>query len=122
MAGDCELLLITTPDQEINEFGFYEPAPADAELKTGIFGFEKSVGFSEFYRAAQAGYQAQMKVDVYREEYGGESIVEIGNPPVRVTVLRTYADPKKPDLIELTLGNLATRNNEEYPEVEADDG
>jgi hypothetical protein len=32
-----------------------------------LFGNKKSVGYSEFYKAAVAGYAAELKVDVYTE-------------------------------------------------------
>jgi len=119
MAGDCEITLIAVNDPaegETNGHGFYKPPQEGSESKTTVFCKKKSVGSSEFYRAMQAGYKAEMKIDVFKEEYDGQGFAEIGEPPRRFKVLRTFEDPNKQDVIELTLGDLSTRNDEETDE------
>ena len=71
-------------------------------------------GFSEFYKAQQAGYTTELKFDVYSFEYAGQQIVEY---PVssgkRYRVLRTYTPPNG-EFTELTLVDL--------PEAEGSSG
>ena len=107
---EITLIAIEEPEERVNANGFpNEPQ----ETRTVLFGNKKSVGFSEFYKAAVAGYAAGMKVDVYTEEYGGQKLAEVDG--VRYKVLRTYRDPKNTDITELTLSDL--------PEAqEAEDG
>lgn len=102
----CEqitLIALADPSPRTNEHGF----PADREeTATTIFADKKSVGFSEFYKAQQAGYTTELKFDVYSFEYAGQQIVEY---PVssgkRYRVLRTYT-PTNGELTELTLVDL----------------
>lgn len=102
----CEqitLIALADPSPRTNEHGF----PADREeTATTIFADKKSVGFSEFYKAQQAGYTTELKFDVYSFEYTGQQIVEY---PVssgkRYRVLRTYTPPNG-ELTELTLVDL----------------
>lgn len=102
----CEqitLIALADPSPRTNEHGF----PADREeTATTIFADKKSVGFSEFYKAQQAGYTTELKFDVYSFEYNGQQIVEY---PVssgkRYRVLRTYTPPNG-ELTELTLVDL----------------
>ena len=72
----CEqitLIALADPTPRTNEHGF----PADREeTATTIFADKKSVGFSEFYKAQQAGYTTELKFDVYSFEYAGQQIVE----------------------------------------------
>lgn len=107
---EITLIAIEEPEERVNANGFpNEPQ----ETRTVLFGNKKSVGFSEFYKAAVAGYAAELKVDVYTEEYGGQKLAEVDG--VRYKVLRTYRDPKNTDITELTLSDL--------PEAqEAEDG
>ena len=107
---EITLIAIEEPEERVNANGFpNEPQ----ETRTVLFGNKKSVGFSEFYKAAVAGYAAELKVDVYTEEYGGQKLAEVDG--VRYKDLRTYRDPKNTDITELTLSDL--------PEAqEAEDG
>jgi len=76
--------------------------------RTTVFCFQKSVGFNEFFKAKQAGYTEQMKVDVYAFEYDGQTVAEYEGKQYRI--LRTYKDPKTDgEYIELTLSDLKER-------------
>lgn len=99
---EITLIAQTPPAEKVNENGF--PNAAE-ETRTTVFGNVKSVGYSEFYKAAQAGFEAEMKCDVYAEEYHGERLAEYEGR--RFKVIRTYRDPKKPDEIELTLSDIS---------------
>lgn len=44
----------------------------------------KSAGYSEFYKAAQAGFQVELKVDVYTEEYEGQQAAELNGKRYKV--------------------------------------
>lgn len=88
------------PAERVNANGF----PVDPEeTKTTVFGNVKSVGYSEFWKAAAAGVQTELKADVYTEEYGGQRAVEIGGK--RYKVLRTFTS-KNGEITELTLTDL----------------
>lgn len=69
------------------------------------------------YRAVKGGarngrkYAAELKFDVYTEEYGGQKLAEVDG--VRYKVLRTYRDPKNPDITELTLSDLSEATEDE---------
>lgn len=112
---EITLIAQTPPAERVNENGF--PNEAE-ETRTTIFCNVKSVGFSEFYEAAKAGYEAALKVDVYAEEYEGQRLAEYDG--VRYKVLRTYKNPKKPDEIELTLSDLTEVTDD--PDEEDGDG
>ena len=88
--GDQITLIAVTPptDDSTNKHGF---PVSDPETATTVFADKKSVGYSEFYKASQAGYTAEIKFDVRSFEYSGERIVEypIGSG-TRYRVLRTY--------------------------------
>ena len=99
--NEITLIAQTPPAERVNENGF--PNECE-ETRTTVFGNVKSVGYSEFYKAAQAGYEAEMKCDVYNEEYSGQRLAEYEGR--RFKILRTYRDPKKPDEIELTLSDI----------------
>ena len=100
---EITLINLEAPEERVNANGFpNEPK----ETRTVLFGNKKSVGFSEFYKAQQAGYTTELKFDVYSFEYAGQQIVEY---PVssgkRYRVLRTYTPPNG-ELTELTLVDL----------------
>ena len=101
------LIALTDNTPRTDDNGF--PLPR-AEKATTVFADKKSVGYSEFYKAAQAGYSAEMKFDVHSMEYAGEQTVEypVGSG-TRYRVLRTYLHGSG-EYTELTLVNL--------PEVE----
>lgn len=97
------LILLTDKKPSTDENAF--PVPS-AEVKTTVFADKKSVGVSEFYKAAQAGYTAELKFDVYSLEYAGQQNVEYpAGSGKRYRVLRTYT-PKNGELTELTLVDL----------------
>jgi hypothetical protein len=107
------LIALGEPAEATNEHGF----PADKpETTITVFADKKSVGYSEFYKASQAGYTAEMKFDVWACEYNGQKIVEY---PVasgtRYRVLRTY-NHNNGEIIELTLVDLPEA--QEAPEEE----
>lgn len=101
-----ELTLITTapPAEKTDANGFTNP---DVETALTVFANKKSVGYSEFYKAAQAGYAVELKFDVHTEEYTGQTLAEFEGK--RYKVLRTYVDPKMGDTIELTLSDMTER-------------
>lgn len=89
------------PAERVNANGF----PIEREqTKTTVFGNVKSVGYSEFWKAAAAGVQTQIKADVHTEEYGGQRAVEISGK--RYKVLRTFTS-KNGEITELTLTDLS---------------
>ncbi|MDL2206491.1 hypothetical protein LJC33_06215 [Eubacteriales bacterium OttesenSCG-928-N13] len=110
------LIALSEPEELTNEHGFPVDKP---EAATTVFADKKSVGYSEFYKASQAGYMAEMKFDVRALEYSGQEIVEF---PVasgkRYRVLRTYLH-KNGEFIELTLVNLPEA--QDAPEAEGGD-
>ena len=94
--GD-EITLIAQkpPDEAVNANGFQnEPE----EARKSIFCNVKSAGYSEFYKAAQAGFQVELKVDVYK----------------------TYVN-KSGEITELTLSDLPVEESEE-PDSGAEGG
>jgi hypothetical protein len=118
MAWTDEIMLVSYPADEdtqaaLDSHGF--PAVPDGEILTEVYADVKSVGFKEFYAAQQAGYTAEMKLGIYKAEYSGQRIVAIGD--ARFRVLRTYCDPKTPDLIELTLSDLSQQRSEAIGEI-----
>lgn len=109
---------------EITLIAAADPAPEDAvnangfpvereEVKTTVFGNVKSVGYSEFWKAANAGVQTELKADVHTEEYEGQRMVEIGGK--RYKVLRTYMS-KNGEITELTLTDLSEVPDEDTPD------
>lgn len=110
--GD-EITLIAQkpPDEAVNANGFQnEPE----EVRKTIFCNVKSAGYSEFYKAAQAGFQVELKVDVYTEEYEGQQAAELNGK--RYRVLKTYVN-KSGEETELTLSDLPVEEG-----AEPDDG
>lgn len=103
---EITLIALIDPAERVNEHGFRNP---QAEAKTTVFANQKSVGYSEFYKAAQAGYETTLKFDVYKAEYDGQKLAEYNGK--RYRILRTYEDPKRPDELELTLSDLTERGN-----------
>lgn len=97
------LIALSDPSPSTNEHGF---PVARIETATTVFADKKSVGFSEFYKAQQAGYTTELKFDVHSFEYEEQQIVEY---PVssgkRYRVLRTYTHGNG-EFTELTLVNL----------------
>jgi len=97
------LIALADPSPRTNEHGF--PVPRD-ETATTVFADKKSIGFSEFYKAAQAGYTTELKFDVYSFEYSGQQIVEYPvSSGTRYRVIRTYLHGNG-EFTELTLVNL----------------
>lgn len=101
------LISLAEPSERTNEHGFHVK---QKEAATTVFANKKSVGYSEFYKAAQAGYETTLKFDVYKAEYAGQKLAEYGGK--RYRILRSYEDPKKPDEVELTLSDLAERGDD----------
>lgn len=100
-AEEITLIAQEKPSEPLDSEGF---ANNPIETTVTVFGNKKSVGNSEFYRAAQAGYQTELKVDVYTEEYTGQPLAEVEGR--RYRVLRTYTS-KNGEITELTLSNLS---------------
>ena len=97
------LIALSDPSPATNEHGFPAKRPENA---TTVFADKKSVGFSEFYKAQQAGYTTELKFDVHSFEYKEQQIVEY---PVssgkRYRVHRTYLHGNG-EFTELTLVDL----------------
>lgn len=98
-----EITLIKLTGGGTNENGF---PTKPGETATTVFCNKKSVGYSEFYKARQAGYNTVMKVDVHAEEYVEQEQAEYCGK--RYEILRTYTD-KSGELTELTLSDLSER-------------
>lgn len=97
------LIALADPSPRTNEHGF---PVSRTETATTVFADKKSVGYSEFYKAAQAGYTTELKFDVYSFEYTGQQIVEYPvSSGTRYRVLRTYLHGNG-EFTELTLVNL----------------
>lgn len=98
---EITLILLKPPDKPVNENGFRnEPV----EIKTTVFCNVKSAGYSEFYKAAQSGYQVEKKVDIFTEEYEGQQAAELAGK--RYRILKTYVS-KSGEITELTLSDLS---------------
>ena len=67
------MVALSEPSPRTNEHGF---PVARTETATTVFADKKSVGFSEFYKAQQAGYTTELKFDVHSFEYEEQQIVE----------------------------------------------
>ena len=65
------LVALSEPSPRTNEHGF---PVARTETATTVFADKKSVGFSEFYKAQQAGYTTELKFDVHSFEYEEQQI------------------------------------------------
>lgn len=104
--SDVITLIKTVPPTEAtNANGFAQP-PEDEPSRL-VFCNKKSVGYSEFYKAQQAGYKAEVKIDLYTQDYEGETLVEFEGK--RYKVLRTY-ESRNGEFIELTLSDLSERS------------
>ncbi len=117
-ADEVTLIAVADPPpaERVNANGF----PVDPkETKTTVFGNVKSVGYSEFWKAANAGVQTELKADVYTEEYGGQRVVEIGGK--RYKVLRTFTS-KNGEITELTLSDLPEVPDEAGASVDGTEG
>lgn len=116
-ADQITLIALTEKTPRTNEHGF--PDDGD-ETATTVFADKKSVGYSEFYKAQQAGYTTEMKFDVHSFEYTGQRIVEYPvSSGTRYRVLRTYLHGNG-EFTELTLVNLPEA--QEATEAEGGDG
>jgi len=79
--------------------------------ETTVYANKKSVGFSEFFKAKQAGYTEQLKFDIFTVEYEGQTLAEYEGK--RYRILRTYIDPKTAgEFTELTLSDLSERGGD----------
>lgn len=77
--------------------------PQDIEiLGAVIFANRKPVRSSEFYQAAQSGYQLEETFEVRTPDYKGEKVLFFENERYRIE--RTY---KKTDVIELICSRFA---------------
>lgn len=99
-SDEVTLIAETPPAERVNARGF--PNKPD-EVATVVYANRKSVGYSEFYKAAQAGHAATMKFEVYTEEYSGQTLAEYAGK--RYFILRTY-ETGNGELTELTLSEL----------------
>lgn len=99
---DAVTLILSIPlTEETNSNGF--PGLATEERRL-VFCNKKSVGYSEFYQSQQAGYKAELKLQIRTQDYNGETLVEFEGR--RYKVLRTY-ESKGGEFTELTLSDLS---------------
>jgi len=108
------LVGVSSPEDDTDMEGFYRPP---TETRRDIYANKRSVGINEFYKAAHAGYSAELKFIVRSCEYYGENYVEYAGK--RYKVLRTYDTTSvgsarhqrtySGEFIELTLTDLSER-------------
>lgn len=103
-----KLIAVTPPEQETNENGFKNPPAETARI---VFADKKSVGYAEFYKAQQSGYNVELKFDIYADEYHGEPLAEYEGK--RYKILRTYLS-KNGETVELTLSDMTERGSGEH--------
>lgn len=106
---EIALIALSDPPERTDANGF--PVPK-VEVQTEAYADMKSVGASEFYRAAQAGISAELKFDVRALEYDGQTIVEypVGSGR-RYRVIRSYIHGNG-EIVELTLTDLPEAQKE----------
>lgn len=99
-----ELTLITElppdPQTKSDDDGF--PVQLDEE-KVPVYANKKSVGYSEYLKAAKAGLNLRLKFDIHTEEYSGQTLAE--HDGKRYFVLRSY-ELENGEITELTLSDL----------------
>ena len=89
-------------EEAADEHGF--GLPQEGGLTT-VYANKKSVGYGEFFKAKMAGYNEELKFDVFTAEYAGQTLAEYNGR--RYTVLRTYIDPEaEGEYTELTLSDI----------------
>lgn len=96
---EITLIKLVEPEQRVNSGGF---ANKPEEKETVVFCNKKSVGYAEFYKSQQAGFEISFKAEVHTTDYNGEKLAEFEGK--RYSVLKTYEISD--DVIELTLSNL----------------
>jgi len=74
------------------------------DTRSTIFADMKVVGVTEYYQAQQVGDTAELKCEVYRDEFDGQKFVELGGKRYRVI---RVGSAKNPDKITLTLSDLS---------------
>jgi hypothetical protein len=110
MANRSDVItLIAASEQETDDQGFYLPP---SETRREIFANRKSVGYSEFYKSAQAGQTAEIKFTVRTDEYSAEGFAE--HKGKRYKILRTY-ETANGEFTELTLTDLSERDAPAVP-------
>jgi SPP1 family predicted phage head-tail adaptor len=98
------LIAVETPQEEqTDNEGFYLPP---METRREVFCNRQSVGYSEFYKSAQEGTKAELKITVRTDEYNAQGSVEYAGK--RYKVMRTYVT-KNGEFTELTLTDLPER-------------
>jgi hypothetical protein len=105
MRWDQTIKLINAVPGGTDSQGFPEP---DTEIIHTCFAGRGSVGQSEFYKSAQSGMTAELKLTVRSVDYGEETIVETEDGK-RYKVLRNYVT-KQGEFTELTLSDLSKRS------------
>ena len=98
------LIAVTPPPEDTDNQGFYLPP---TETRREVFASRRSVGVSEFYKAAQTGRVAEIKFTVRTDEYSAEDFIEYEGR--RYKVLRTY-ETANGEFIELTPTDISERN------------
>lgn len=59
-----------------------------SEIENEIFCKIKSSSRSEFFEAAKEGFKAEIKAEIWEQEYNGETVARIGNKTFNI--YRTY--------------------------------
>lgn len=108
---EITLITLTPPAEAVDEHGFHNP---HTETRKTVYANKKSVGYSEFYKAKQAGYSTELKFDIHTEEYEGQTMTEYDGK--RYKVLRTFVS-KNGETTELTLSDLTERGGADGGEV-----
>jgi hypothetical protein len=98
------------PEAETDNAGFYL---SPTETRREVFCNRQSVGYSEFYKSAQEGMTAKLKITIRTDEYNAENYVEYAEK--RYKILRSYVT-KNGEFTELTLTDITEREEQAEPE------
>lgn len=99
------IILIGTGNCGKDVHGFALPP---IESRTTVYGDQKSVGMSEFYKAAQIGIATDLKFTVNADEYAGQQYAEHGGR--RYKVVRSYT---RGDETELILSDITEKKGDD---------
>lgn len=81
--------------------------PDGKPIKASVIGRQKNVSQTEFYKAAQAGYQAEGVIEMNSADYSGQKILELNGE--EYTIYRIYE--KDIDWIEIYYGKRVGNQN-----------
>ncbi|GHU92951.1 hypothetical protein FACS1894208_01260 [Clostridia bacterium] len=92
----CDRITLIAFTESQNEAGYTE---REETGQRPVFADKRSVYQSEYFAARNQGLEISIVFIIYKAEYGGEKTIE--HEGVRYSVVRTFADRKNIDLIEL---------------------